>query len=161
MRNFILSMILFFIAIPASSSEIRSGIVTNAGYVKLMNIQVNSPSRPFSPGGNKNPLTAFICSLVLPGLGQCYNGQLLKGITITVGIVITIFNTSENNNVTDIGYFGIGLTGGVELWNLIDAPVTANFLNKNFQNKQSLLRDNNNTKGRKVALTIPLLQRAF
>ena len=34
--------------------------------------------------GRKNPLLAAFLSLVIPGLGQAYNGQLLKGIAFFI-----------------------------------------------------------------------------
>jgi TM2 domain-containing membrane protein YozV len=39
----------------------------------------------------KNPILAAILSFVIPGLGQVYNGQIVKGIVIFVAFIIGIF----------------------------------------------------------------------
>ena len=37
---------------------------------------------------SRNPLLALLASLILPGLGQIYNGQLLKGLLLLLSLVV-------------------------------------------------------------------------
>jgi len=52
-----------------------------------------SPSGPqgFGTGEKKNPLLALLCSTILPGLGQVYDGSLAKGFAIFFGAFIGLF----------------------------------------------------------------------
>jgi TM2 domain-containing membrane protein YozV len=43
-----------------------------------------------APAGSRSPVTAALLSLVLPGLGQLYNGDVLKGIVFFVGWVLVV-----------------------------------------------------------------------
>jgi TM2 domain-containing membrane protein YozV len=39
----------------------------------------------------KDPIGALICSIIIPGLGQVYNGEFGKGIVIFLGTLIGLF----------------------------------------------------------------------
>ncbi len=96
----------------------------------------------------KNPWIATGLSVVVPGLGQFYNGQYLKG-SIQLGMVlggyILFFDAVEDNikhsdgtivDVDDndaIGGLGLLIAGGTALWSIIDAPISANNINKRNQ----------------------------
>jgi len=64
----------------------------------------------------KNPLLAFFCSLVVPGLGQVYNGMTARGIAILIGTAIGLF---------------IVVIPGVVVWlyGMVDAYTTAKKMN--------------------------------
>ena len=85
----------------------------------------------------KNPVTAAWFSLLLPGLGQFYNGQTAKGIAMcvfTVGSYIMCFysavSISEYANNRDT-MIAISLTSliGSYVWSVVDAAVFANIIN--------------------------------
>jgi hypothetical protein len=88
----------------------------------------------------KSPATALVLSLVLPGLGQYYNGQPVKGIfqeLVWAGGIAMIFGAAHepyaseagtqlpgyvNQNVRVAGY--VAVVAGL-IWSAIDAPISA------------------------------------
>jgi hypothetical protein len=89
----------------------------------------------------KEPVVACALSLMLPGLGQIYNGETSKGITFmatTYGCLALAAATIEDNS--DSSLPGLFILGSVVsyIWSVVDAPITANRLN--FQNGALSLR---------------------
>lgn len=104
----------------------------------------------YEPGYRyKSPFLFQFASVVLPGLGQMLNEQYLKGALMSVGylggIALTVgisksFNNSSapNDNVVDTPSIfgmefmagGVLLAAGIWIWAIIDAPMTANRLNR-------------------------------
>lgn len=80
----------------------------------------------------KDPWVAFISSMVIVGGGQVYNGQVGKGgILLTGGIVGLGLAFSEADRPdSDKAMIGSGLFLGCFLWSVIDAPMTANRINR-------------------------------
>jgi TM2 domain-containing membrane protein YozV len=68
----------------------------------------------------KSPGIALVLSLLLPGVGQMYNGQVGKGIAFLIGYIVTIF----------IFLFWI-----VWIWAMIDAYTTAKEMNLRYQQR--------------------------
>ena len=88
----------------------------------------------------KSPTVAFVLSLIFPGAGQFYNGDVSKGITqellIAGGLVLVISEATKNRggfidtrNPT-FKIVGITMVTGGVLWSLIDAPISASKKNK-------------------------------
>jgi hypothetical protein len=93
--------------------------------------------------GRRNPALALLGSLILPGFGQFYNGQLIKGAVclglLMVAIVLVTLtpdvaslrcafqpsHTCHNITISPVTWFSLALTVGVWLYSLIDAPVSA------------------------------------
>ena len=86
----------------------------------------------------KSPWLAFGLSYLLPGAGQAYNGQwgkgglMLGGVAVSFGVVLAddcdVFYTAN-----DCGFLtAAGVVGmvGFVLWSWIDAPITANAINR-------------------------------
>lgn len=73
------------------------------------------PATPTPPRGAKNPWVALVLSLVLPGVGQVYNGQLAKAFVFFLGFTGAIYFTADVNP-----FFGF-LIPFVYLFNLVDA----------------------------------------
>lgn len=79
----------------------------------------------------KNPIIALLLSFLFPGVGQIYNGQLMKGVIILVayfGIIFLAFVLS---------FFLIGICLFVVpviiwLYAMYDAYVTANKITRGF-----------------------------
>ena len=118
--------------------------------------KVNMPTN-FSQNQNmvlierKNPGTAFVFSLLIPGGGQFYNGESKKGLIqlgmAFTGIMIAYTNwpdyewvkdeyywasygyTREYGNET-LMYAGLALYLGGAVWSLIDAPLSAGRINR-------------------------------
>lgn len=94
----------------------------------------------------KNPLVALLLSAVLPGLGQIYNTQILKGLVL-VGLnfaisflvkepLILVLESSgplENRPgfIVVLGYAVAGLA--LLIFSMIDAKKTADTLNKDIE----------------------------
>jgi TM2 domain-containing membrane protein YozV len=65
----------------------------------------------------RSPILAAILSLILSGLGQIYNGQILKGV---VFIVVQLINAALTTVL--IGWILMPVVG---LWAMIDAYLVA------------------------------------
>lgn len=98
----------------------------------------------------KEPVVAFLLSFVLPGAGQYYNGQIVKGVvqtTLAVGglaaalakpydttttteefLGVTI--TTTERKLSSVFYAGLATTLVADIWSMIDAPIWANKINK-------------------------------
>ncbi len=92
----------------------------------------------------KSPAIALVLSLVFPGLGQYYNGEIKKGIiqeamvvggaalALTVGIdhqaADTIRYSFDRTNA--LFWIGAGVASVGSLWSLVDAPLSAGRINR-------------------------------
>lgn len=96
----------------------------------------------------KNPWLAFGLSVIVPGLGQFYNGQPYKGVSqlalilggytafylaIEDDIVLSDDTVLDVDDDDAIGGLGVLVTFGATLWSLIDAPISANNINQKNQ----------------------------
>jgi len=112
-------------------------------------VQEVTKDSSLSTSGRKSPALAFALSLVFPGAGQYYNGDVGKGLTqdalVAVGLVLVI---SEANKEGQNSYYGlekgnstfkatgIAMVLGASLWSIIDAPISASKKNKKAATKQ-------------------------
>lgn len=85
----------------------------------------------------KNPALAFVCSLIIPGLGQMYNEEVDKGFLLLGGafggiLVTSVTATSANysENSVPIPAVGLLIYAFCSLYSIIDAPITANQITK-------------------------------
>lgn len=95
----------------------------------------------------KSPFLASMLSLFIPGLGQHYNGQTVKAIIQEVfflgGITLVLCGkeywdacipgeeiSGETSSYNELHYIGLGISTASFLWSLIDAPISANKINK-------------------------------
>lgn len=91
---------------------------------------------------HKSPGLAFALSFLFPGIGQYYNGDVTKGViqeVLYVGGWVLFFalGTEEvegyyydYTETTAWWWIGLGLASGSALWSMIDAPISANKINK-------------------------------
>ena len=95
----------------------------------------------------KSPWAAFGLSVLIPGAGQAYNGQwgkgglMLGGVVVSFGVVLAddcdVFYTANNCGfLTAAGFIGVV---GFVLWSWIDAPITANAVNRRIDGGQVAL----------------------
>jgi hypothetical protein len=104
----------------------------------------------------KNSTTAFLLSFLIPGLGQHYNGEYGKGVIMEVlcagGIVLALtagYNEVEDywysggyeyydyyTEITAWYYIGFGVSLASEIWSMIDAPISANRINKEISQRK-------------------------
>jgi hypothetical protein len=89
--------------------------------------------------GRKSPPLALALSVLVPGAGQVYNGDYLKGGIMFGGAVITagplILTASDVLGLDDdrsgTGTHVLGAVGvGLILWSWIDAPLSAKAINR-------------------------------
>jgi len=106
---------------PATAGEQTPGGVP-AAKAAPAKARTTPPPAPTSGGEpqTKSVATAVIASIIFPGLGQTYNGFLLKGVLYYLGI--TIFSLP--------GYPSILLAGAIYLYAIYDAYRTAGRMNK-------------------------------
>jgi TM2 domain-containing membrane protein YozV len=100
-------------------------------------------------GSEKSPALAVLLSAMLPGVGQYYNGDVVKGVVMN-GLYVggwVIFFTAAYETVYDNywnGYYnyynyyeeetawmyvGLGLAAGTSIWSMIDAGISASNYN--------------------------------
>ncbi|QQS35096.1 MAG: hypothetical protein IPM56_12630 [Ignavibacteriales bacterium] len=93
----------------------------------------------------KSAWLAFGLSVLYPGLGQVYNGEygkafLMAGLA-TLGLAAFYYGASstdfdgksDNDAAGTIALTGVIIGGVVYLWSLIDAPVSANQINRKLE----------------------------
>lgn len=82
----------------------------------------------------KSPGLAFLLSFLVPGLGQHYNGQHLKGAAIEgvfVGAIVTALWVPRTIEVDELkNLFATLVMLGVSAGSMIDAPISASAINK-------------------------------
>ena len=101
---------------------------------QAVGINKNSNSNYINSGQNysnanyKNPGVAFLLSFLLPGGGQYYNGELVKGIVIDALWLISIgaILSEEDEGIA----IGLLLSSANSIYSWIDAPVSANRINR-------------------------------
>ena len=143
---FFLSALLLVAAIqPAQAAQVLAGARSSALSLAWSEPvpsagEVDTPVR-------KSPARAFAFSLVVPGLGQHYNGQHVKGAIQEVlfvggvcafagGVAIGWDNPSEGGAAALL-VTGAIMTVGSYVWSVVDAPVSANRINKELDERES------------------------
>lgn len=95
------------------------------------------PPRKLESGPKKEPVMAFAFSFLIPGAGQCYNGQAAKGAIFFGGyltgwgLLAKGFAESFSSDNSGNGPAGIGLVlmGGSWIISMIDAQASARDIN--------------------------------
>lgn len=85
-----------------------------------------------------SPATAFMSSLIIPGLGQFNNGEEVKGILLFSGAMVGILGMTVGANMVGydyndlVGYSSAALLAGCYLYSLFEAPIFAARWNKKY-----------------------------
>ncbi len=133
----------------ASESSISIPTLSGSHYVlsnyvnQFSNYNLSAISKP----SYKSPWVAFLLSYIIPGSGQIYNGEIIKGLLFTgtfllgagIALIPAIGATSGSDWPTS-SYIGAGIAGVAYIWQLIDAPVSANRINE--ENNLSMFKIN-------------------
>lgn len=84
----------------------------------------------------KSPTTAFLLSLLVVGVGQHYNGEHTKGVIQEVawagGFAIGLSRILAGEADAPL-FVGFGISFLMELWSLIDAPLSASRINRKIE----------------------------
>ena len=150
MRRLVFAIVV--LAVPFTSTAQDQVEIMNNGSLLFVN-QPGAPDRflfasdeavPAMPqvDDEKNPWLAFALSFLIPGAGQYYNGQYAKGtvqfLISYVGLAMALAESGDDDSDDDANTraaVGAWLYGGGALWSVIDAPVSANRINR--ENRQS------------------------
>jgi len=122
---------------------ISSYPVLTKHFNEFLNYKLSEHSKP----SYKSPWVAFLLSYIIPGCGQIYNGEIIKGLAFTgtfvLGAAIALIpaiGAASGSDWPASSYIGVGFAGIVYVWQLIDAPISANRINE--ENNLSLLKIN-------------------
>lgn len=80
----------------------------------------------------KDPALSTTLSMLVPGLGQIYNGQVAKGvgfIAVSYGSLVMAAVASSNGNRT-LAAAGFATAAVAYVWSFLDAAFTSNAMNK-------------------------------
>ncbi len=92
----------------------------------------------------KKPGIAFLLSFLHPGFGQYYNGEIKKGLlqhTLFYGGIIVAITAGIDRHTdswlpfNELFLIGLGFSGGVSWWSVVDAPLSANRINLERHNR--------------------------
>ncbi len=114
---------------------------SNCG-ASFTDIQSGGAPRKIESGPKKEPVLAFGFSLLLPGTGQFYNGQPVKGgiflgsyltgwglLLAGIGQAFSHMDSGPENAGENLALAGLVLGGGAWVVSMIDAPASASDIN--------------------------------
>lgn len=119
-----------------TKERVNGAIVTenyNYHYNPYIVHKLDEDGNPIFP---LSPASAFTRSLFVPGLGQIYNGEELKGTLLLSGAIVGALgvlvgtNMVSHNYVDLVGYSSAALLVGCYLYSVIEAPLFAARWNK-------------------------------
>jgi hypothetical protein len=94
-------------------------------------------------GGRKNMALAIGFSMLVPGAGQVYNGETVKGIVflgLFAGGVAAVdaarFSTESNRSISAYGWVSLVYLASVYAWNIFDAPLSAKRINREIDSER-------------------------
>ncbi len=122
--------IVLLTAVMIGSAHPAEGQTASDQTVESTTAEATTAEPPKSPGG------AFALSLMIPGAGQAHNGQWGKGALMLGGGLVSVgaavAGSDECDSSDDCALFTAGLVGmvGFWVWSMIDAPVSANSINR-------------------------------
>lgn len=134
-------VLLFFVAAPSSNGQ---GVPANQDPKEELHGTNVAPFAPTSLADSsvdalytssepslKKPGVALALSMVVPGAGQVYNGQIAKGLVFAglfyggVAMVAAAGISRTHKSITGYGWMSVATIFGTYLWNMIDAETTA------------------------------------
>jgi TM2 domain-containing membrane protein YozV len=87
-------------------------------------------------GVAKNPELAAALSVLVPGLGQVYNGEVLKGAAVmasflgSIAVCIGVKIGGTHDSIGTKGWIGVGMVATSYLWGITDASMSAARINR-------------------------------
>lgn len=144
--------VLMFVVVvsPVMASGLQTEVSLSDGlfYTQLSNSQ---PQNNVVIVPRKDPFIAGALSFLVTGLGQVYNGEAAKGATHFAAVVsgYTLFFLALDDNYyyygwqdpdedDTVGVAGLLVAFGTAIWSVIDAPLSANRINR--RNEQIYIR---------------------
>src|SRR5258707_10521742 len=99
----------------------RALLVAVAGLLWAAQASAQFPSEPAHPPDYKDPTTALIFSLVVPGGGQLWVGDTQKGFVL-LGVAVGGLAISTGASSGTTAFLGIGAYLGSTIYGIFDAP---------------------------------------
>lgn len=125
MKNFM--ALLFVVALVLPSQAADRGTI-----IRLDQTAVTASAS--SVASAKNPWVAFTLSFAFTGAGQFYNGEPKKAIAMLAGFIgglaFTVSSQTDDEDLNARMGLGILAMAGCSLWSTIDAPLSAERINK-------------------------------
>ena len=137
MKPLLLCLVFIFLMVKANAQKLNTDTSTK----KLNDTTKASDTSTYVPPKYRNihkrsPVLACFLSLYLPGAGQVYNKQVLKGIVI-FGALTFSFGAAEVYHANNVTHPHDGVTAALlvpffaaYVYSAIDAPIAASSLNK-------------------------------
>jgi len=129
--SFFCSLTVFSQDQTMTKKQDNSSTEKSSDYQKYF-INKNSPE---FYGSDKNPATAFLMSLFIPGLGQMYNEDVGFGFGLFAGFLVGV-GLTQNDKYDATGLIIAGMSW---LISIIQAPVHSNLINKQNRIKRAIL----------------------
>ena len=131
MKPLLLCCIFIFLTIKANAQKI------NKDTAKASDTSTYIPPK-YRNIHKRSPVLACFLSLYLPGAGQVYNKQVLKGIVI-FGALSLSFGAAEVYHANNVDHPHDDVTAALlvpafaaVVYSIIDAPITASYLNRTY-----------------------------
>ncbi len=102
---------------PAAPLNVVGGTVANGGTVVQVTNKIEAPAILDEGLTPKSPGIALLLSLLIPGVGQMYNGHVAKGILMLIGSIV-------------LWLFFLGWI--IWIWSIIDAYQSAKAISQRY-----------------------------
>ena len=124
MKNLRILLFVVALALPSQAAD-RSTIIR---------LDQTADASASSVAAAKNPWVAFALSFTIPGAGQFYNGEPKKAVAMLAGMIgglaFTTASQTDDDELNARMGVGILVMAGCSLWSMIDAPLSAERINK-------------------------------
>ena len=124
MKNLMPLLFVVALALP-SQAEDRGPIIR---------LDQTAEASASSVASAKNPWVAFTLSFTIPGAGQFYNGEPQKAVAMLAGMIgglaFTVNSQTDDDELNARMGVGILVMAGCSLWSMIDAPLSAERINR-------------------------------
>jgi hypothetical protein len=123
------------VAVRSQEMAVRPAEATSGGSA-LLTAEPVSPAQQSARPEIKSQALALSFSMIVPGLGQVYNGEVDKGIVFAtlfwggVYMVDAAKIGQTHESITAFGWLSVGYIATVYLWNILDAAFTAKRINE-------------------------------
>ncbi|MCY4570001.1 MAG: hypothetical protein OXD49_17040 [Candidatus Poribacteria bacterium] len=129
LRVFVSVITLLILALPVYAQQIETRLSDALFYEQIAQQPVNVQAQNnVVIVSRKDPFIAGALSFLITGLGQVYNGEIKKGFFHFATAVsgYTLYFLADGN----IGIAGLLVGVGTAVWSVIDAPLSANRINR-------------------------------
>jgi len=114
-----------------TNQEVKKEFIREKKAMELSLPPLNKPLLQEFAFQAKDPTLACGLSILMPGLGQIYNGEMSKGLSFFVSTCgIGFLGIESISKSPAVGSFNVAVALGLYAWNIIDAPRSAKQINQ-------------------------------